>query len=394
MSKPKTVYGLFNDSFPPVLDGVTLAVQNYVRWLSENGRKVCVVTPWNPYTPPHPNFEMHRYFSLPIYNRHPYRYGYPLIDPFIWLNIRRIGFRLAHAHCPFSSGRLARYASRYHGIPLVATFHSKYKTDLDRSLPRFMVDFQMNRIRDFYNNADAVWIPQAAVEETVREYGITVPVTVVDNGNDLGRNDLPLERQRADARNRLRISPDRFVLIFVGQHIKEKGVDIIIESLPLIDPSIDWEMHFVGTGYALDEMKRRVAALGLGDRVRFHGVVNDRDHLRDLYASANLFLFPSFYDNAPLVVREAAMMGTPAVLLRGSTAAEVIVDGQNGFLTDRTPEAYAAEINRLAADRSLLKQVAGGARQTLTRTWDNVMAEVSARYEDIIARYEHAHRNR
>ena len=35
----REVYGLFNDSFPPVLDGVTLTVENYSRWLHEAGRK-------------------------------------------------------------------------------------------------------------------------------------------------------------------------------------------------------------------------------------------------------------------------------------------------------------------------------------------------------------------
>ena len=44
------------------------------------------------------------------------------------------------------------------------------------------------------------------------------------------------------------------------------------------------------------------------------------------------FTFPSLYDNAPMVVREAAVMGTPAVLVAGSDAAEIIHDGANGFV--------------------------------------------------------------
>lgn len=129
------LYGLFNDSFPPVLDGVTLTVENYCQWLAAAGHKVCVVTPWTPGPCPEGDFTMYRYLSLPIYNRHPYRYGYPRFDPFIWRKLRSTPFRLVHAHCPFSSGRLAAYAARKHDIPLVATFHSKYRTDLERSLP-------------------------------------------------------------------------------------------------------------------------------------------------------------------------------------------------------------------------------------------------------------------
>jgi len=395
MNKPQTVYGLFNDSFPPVLDGVTLTVQNYVKWLVGHGNRVCVITPWNPFDPKHPDFEMHRYFSLPIYNRRPYRYGYPLVDPFIWHQCRRIPFKIVHAHCPFSSGRLAKYAARYHRVPLVATFHSKYKTDLERSLPRKLVEYQMKRIRRFYNEADAVWIPQAAVEDTVREYGITARVTVVDNGNDFEGIDSStgIGKIKTDACARLKLDPSRLRLLFVGQHILEKGVMTIIDTLGrLAAAGISFEMHFIGTGYAADDMRRRVAAMNISDSVIFHGVINSRESLRDLYAASDLFIFPSFYDNAPLVIREAAMMGTPSILPAGSTAAEHIRHGFNGFITDCTTEAYTAELLRLAADREAITRAAAGARATLSRTWANVMDEVNRRYDEIIQRYDHTRR--
>lgn len=386
----KSVYGLFNDSFPPVLDGVTVTVENYVEWLVRKGGDVCVVTPWNPYDPPHPTFRMHRYFSLPIYNRHPYRYGYPLLDPFIWAKMRRVPFKIVHAHCPFSSGRLARYAAKVHDVPFVATFHSKYKTDLDRSLPPFMVEYQMRRMRRFFNAADELWIPQASVEETVRSYGITAPVTVVENGTGLGE-DAKIEDitpVKAEARKQLGIPQGRLVLLFVGQHIREKGCDIIIDALDRLPETVDWEMHFVGTGYFLGQMQRTVSDKGLDNRVIFHGVLNDRDTIRQVYAAAHLFLFPSLYDNAPLVVREAAMMGTPAILPIGSTAAEVMTDGVNGWLTEPTPEAYARRIVTLANDPATIAQVGKEARKTLCRTWDSVMTEVFERYNKIIEQYE------
>ena len=123
MDAQRCVYGLFNDSFPPALDGVTLTVQNYAGWLAAQKQRVCVITPWDPYDFPHPDYEMHRYFSVPLYRRHPYRYGYPRLYPLIWWWLRRLPFKIVHAHCPFSSGRLAQYAARRHDITLVATFH-------------------------------------------------------------------------------------------------------------------------------------------------------------------------------------------------------------------------------------------------------------------------------
>lgn len=389
-TRDRQVYGLFNDSFPPVLDGVTLTVENYVRWLTEAGRRVAVVTPWCPGPLEHKGFDVMRYFSLPIYNRHPYRYGYPRFDPLIWRKIRHTPFRIVHAHSPFSSGRLAAYAARKHDIPLVATFHSKYRTDLDRSLPPFMVRYQMQRILKFYEAASEVWIPQAAVEDTLREYGYRGPVRVVDNGNDFGEGIPDIEAYKHEAREAFGIPSGRLALLFVGQHILEKGVEVIIMALSKLPQALDWQMDFIGTGYAAEQMKTLVCELGLADRVTFHGVINNREELRRHYAAADLFLFPSFYDNAPLVVREAAAMLTPSILLEGSTSAELVTDGHSGYLIQRTPEAYAAAISRLASDRPAILSVGRGARQALCRPWHNVIDEVMELYEEIIQRH-HAH---
>lgn len=381
------IYGLFNDSYAPVLDGVTLTVENYVRWLTAAGKDVCVVTPWCRDTPRPEGFDLYRYLSLPIYNRHPYRYGYPRFDPFIWRRMRQVPFKLVHAHCPFSSGRLAAYAARKHDVPLITTFHSKYKTDLVRSLPRVMVDYQMRRLREFYNSATEVWVPQAMVEETLREYGYRGRVRVVENGNDFSEGIEDLPAYVAGARRELGVRDGELRLLFVGQQILEKGVEVIVRTLPLLE-GVDYHMDFVGVGYALEDMRRLAHELGVGERVTFHGMITDRETLRMRYAAADLFLFPSFYDNAPLVVREAAAMLTPSVLLEGSTAAEMVRGDVNGFLTRRTPEAYAETIRRAAGDGELLAGVAQGARATLCRPWRDVMDEVMRLYNEISERYD------
>lgn len=388
-SEGKKYYGLFNDSFTPVLDGVTLTVENYCKWLKQNGRDVCVVTPWAPKFTGIEGLKLYRYFSLPIYNRHPYRYGYPRFDPFIWRHMRNTPFRLVHAHCPFSSGRLAAYAARKQNIPLIATFHSKYRTDLERSLPAPMVAYQMKRLRDFYSSATEVWIPQAAVEETIREYGYKGKVVVVENGNDFSEDIADIADYKRKARKAVGLADDETGLLFVGQHILEKGIEVIIRTLPLLD-GLKYRMNFIGTGYALDDMKALVKELGLADKVTFHGVINDREKLRQYYAASDLFLFPSFYDNAPLVVREAAAVETPAILLEGSTAAELVRDGENGFLTQRTPEDYAHTIRAIAAAPSLKAKAGKGASLTLARPWSDVIDEVIQRYDEIIARHEHS----
>ena len=105
--------------------------------------------------------------------------------------------------------------------------------------------------------------------------------------------------------------------------------------------------------------------------------------------AADLFLFPSLYDNAPLVVREAAALHTPSVLIDGSTAAAVIKDRTNGFLTGNSKEAFAGKIQLILKDKPLLKKVSLNASETLARPWKDIADEVSDRYASLIKRYHH-----
>lgn len=386
----KGLYGIFNDSFPPILDGVTLTVENYARWLAEKGKIPCVVTPWNP-VPPQCSYDVMRFFSLPIQSRKPYRYGYPKLDPFIWKRLRDTDFRLLHSHCPFSSGRLAVYVKKHRNLPLIGTFHSKYRSDLKHSFRRapWCIPIIMKRILNFFNACDHVWIPQKQVEETVREYGYEGPLTVVENGNDFASIITgDVWNYKMEAKRRLGMNPSEVALLFVGQHIWEKGIRTILDALVLLDGKLDFTMNFIGNGYAAAEMEEFLKRNRLDSRVRMRGVIRDRDTLSDYYAASDLFIFPSPYDNAPLVLREAAAMGTPGLLLDGSTASEVIVRDSNGFLSDNSPQSLADSIRWIHNNPTLLRDVSLRARATLVRSWEDVVDEVSGRYDKILKDYK------
>lgn len=377
--------GLFNDCFPPIMDGVSLTTQNYAYWLNKKAGNVCVVTPKSPGAVDDEEYPVYRYSSLPMPMRKPYRLGFPRIDWPFHERIRKLSFELVHAHCPFSSGVLAMKMARAQHIPLVATFHSKYRADFERAIPsRLVVDYLIRKVIRFYEAADEVWIPQAAVEETLREYGYRGRVEVVDNGNDFA-GEQSMDYIREEARRALGVRPGEPVFLFVGQHIREKNPAFLLDALARID-DIPFRMYFVGSGYAAAELRQKTTLLGLDSKVTFVGTIVDRDVLKRYYAAADLFLFPSLYDNAPLVVREAAALHTPSVLIRDSTASEVISDSVNGFLSPGSVEAYAARLREVLQTPVLVKQVGEEASRTIARSWQNVAEEVYDRYVSLIRR--------
>lgn len=389
MKNSKEAIGIFNDSYPPVMDGVAVAAYNYAYWLSYKGEDVKVITPKAPkrdLKPLNANFELLSYASLPLVSRKPYRFGLPYIDVnFLNKLFLKSRFKIVHAHCPFSSGQMALYTARAQKVPLVATFHSKYRDDFERALKsKKAAELMLKTTMPFFDKADEVWIPQASVEETIREYGFKGKVEVVPNGTDLTL-DTPIEAVKSEARRRLGVADGELVCLFVGQHIWEKNTALIIQALELIK-DLPFRMFFVGTGYAADEMKQMVKERKLDDKVIFKGSIYDREALKDHYAAADLFLFPSLYDNAPLVVREAAALHTPSVVAAGSTTSEIVVDNQNGFLIENTAKSLAEKIRFLSQNNSLIASVGENASRTIARSWENIVDEVLDRYKHIIAR--------
>lgn len=379
------MFGIFNDCFPPVMDGVSVATRNYAYWLHQKGEQVCVVTPSADEYEDREPFPVLRYCSIPLIFRNPYRMGLPQFDRHIRKSLNELPFSLVHAHCPFSSGKLALQQARMRHIPMVATFHSKYRADFERCMPiKAVVDYLIRDVVDFYNQADEVWIPQASVEETLREYGYRGKIEVVDNGNDFAGTYSDEEREQV--RLQLGLKANEPLLLFVGQHIYEKNLDFLLRSVALLK-DMPFRMFFIGTGYAASDLQDLARHLGLGDRVSFLGRIIERDQLRRYYLAADLFLFPSRYDNAPLVVREAAALHTPSLMLEGSTASAVIRNGENGFLTTENTEEYAGRIRSILQDPDLLARVAQGASDSLARSWEDIAGEVADRYRNLMNRF-------
>jgi len=380
--KEEANIGLFCDCFPPVMDGVAVCMENYAKWMQQMSGGVKVITPNVPgvdYSKL--DYEVLDYLSVPVPKRHPYVTGIAEIDPRFLTKISKIRFKIVHAHCPFASGMAAQRLAKVQGIPCVATFHSKYRDDFARVLPKPIVDGIIKYIIEFYENSDLVWVPQESVIDVIREYGYKGPVEVMDNGSDLVA-DYP-EKYFVEARQALGIKPEEFVMLFVGQHIWEKNPRLVIDALARMG-DVPFKMYFVGTGYAAEEMKQLVTEKGLDDKVTFVGMLTDRASITRYYAAADLFLFPSLYDNAPLVVREAAALHTPAVMAEGSTASTILTDGENGFLVKNDPAEMEALLRKLIADPERVHRVGVQASKSIVRSWEDCVGEALDRYNVLL----------
>lgn len=390
MKKEEANIGLFNEDFPPIMDGVSVCVQNYAYWLQKKVGGVQVITP----SAPGADYSVYDYkvvdfMSVPVPFRPPYVTGVAELDPHFLADILKTRFKIVHAHSPFATGLAAQRVANSQHIPIVATFHSKYRDDFSRIIKsERVVDSIIRKIISFYEKCDEVWVPQESVKDVIREYGFKGNVEVVDNGCDFVA-DYP-DSYFKESRLKLGIAPDEFVMLFVGQHIWEKNIRFILEGLEKVK-ALPFRMFFVGEGYAAEEMKHIVYEKGMEDKISLVGGIADRETMKTYYASANLFLFPSLYDNAPLVVREAAALHTPALMIKGATASSIITDGVDGFLVANSVDDFAQRIRDLASKQQQVSRVGIQASKSIVRSWEDVAGEVLDRYNCLIRRKNEIH---
>jgi len=380
--------GLFTDSYPPIADGVAFVVRNYAFWLTRKSWNSYVLTPSFPSTGHVDEPGVLRYASVPLPVRKPYRLGLPGLDPGFRRRLSLLQFDLVHAHSPFGCAALALKMARKQHIPSVITFHSKYYDDfLAATGSRKIAERVTAYIIRVFNRFDHVWAVNSRTADTLRSYGFKKEIDVVLLGSDMTPpEENHRSRQRMDERYHLQgIYP---VFLFVGQHIWQKNVKMLLDVLEhLRKEGVAYRMLFVGAGGAADELKRISNRKKLDDAVQFLGPVHDRTLLRDIYARADLLLFPSLYDNAPLVIQEAASVHCPALILNNSNAAEGITDGFNGFLAENNTESIARRIIAAIANRKGLMEAGHNAYHTLYRSWDTVIEAVKEKYEGYIRSY-------
>ncbi len=384
------VYGEFCDSYVPVMDGVVVMVRNYATLMHAHGHRPIVVGPKIPgYTETDP-FEVIRLASAPLVVKPPYRFPLPALSVAARRQLQQTPFDLIHAQSPMTTGWEAMRVARRQEVPLVATFHTKFRDDF---MNIFHNDWVADRLNDvvmrYFDKADAVWTVNKSTEQTMREYGYKGRVDIVPIGTDLAGHARDAAASTAYIQQQHGITPDEMLLLFVGQIAPVKNPMLVVSACAALNRAgTPCRLVLVGQGMYTERIREQAQREGIADRVTLAGCVYDRDILAHYYTRANLFVFPSIYDNAPLVVREASAMGCPSLLLTGTNAAEGVTDGVNGFLADSNELApFAQKLREVLADPACMRQAGLRARDTLAFSWESIVRDVEDRYAEIIREY-------
>ncbi|HQY30230.1 MAG TPA: glycosyltransferase [Thermomicrobiales bacterium] len=185
------------------------------------------------------------------------------------------------------------------------------------------------------------------------------------------------------------------VVLFVGRIDPIKGIDTLVDAMPLISEPF---VKFVLIGGDLDpdgdpigplaEVQNRVLAMGMGQRVRYLGS-QPQSMLPKYYSASDLVAVPSRYESFGLVAVEAMATGTPVVASSVGGLTFTITDYHNGFLVPLgDPKALAKAIDKLLEDDDLREKLGFNAAEDAQRfSWSSVATQVMHVYERLAEGY-------
>lgn len=285
--------------------------------------------------------------------------------------LRKLRPDLISAHSS-KAGLLGRLVGRSLGIPTLFTAHGWSFTE-----------GVSPRESTFYRLAEKGAAPLAARIITVSEYDrqlalhhrIAAPEKLVAVHN--GMPDVP-----PDLRARPEEEPVRLVMVARFQEQKDHAT--LFRALAALT-SLPWELDLIGDGPLEESAKRLAVELGLGQRVRFHGLRND---VAEWLAGAQVFLLITNWEGFPRSILEAMRAGLPVIASDVGGISESVVEGETGFLVPRADVGTLRErLSVLLRDPQLRERLgaAGRTRFEAHFTFERMLEKTLEVYREVLA---------
>lgn len=220
----------------------------------------------------------------------------------------------------------------------------------------------------------------AAVQNMMRKADAIV--TLGNYWRDFVHNDLGVPAERITVLHNAVPGPERVPtknagpdcrFLFLGVVCERKGVPTLLNALADNRLAMDrnWTIDFAGNG-EVERYHAEALKLGLGERVRFHGWVDEKA-ARSLLEKTDVLVLPSRNEGLPMAILEAMAYGLPIVSTPVGSIADAVEDGDNGFLVpvgDST--RLAGALANLASDGMLRQRMGQRSRQRYLDMFDIV----------------------
>ena len=360
--------GIFTDTYPPYINGVSTSVLMLENALRKKGHQVYIVTV---------NTENMRYkyendehiIRIPGVPIGIYDYRLTGVYPLKAINkIKKWNLDVIHSHTEFGVGTFARIIAKQYNIPLVHTYHTMYEdyvhyitkgyfNNTSKKIVEYLTNFYCNQ------TATELIVPTKKTYDLFKEkYKYTRNVHIIPTGIEVEKfykeNTDPAKLE--EIRKKHGLNRGDFVILYVGRLGQEKSVDVLIEAHQELAREYKAKLLIVGDGPDMDTYKNLVHKLKIDDNVIFTGKVPWTE-VTLYYQIADIFATASKSETQGLTVIEAMAASLPVVAVDDESFRNVIIDGLNGHLFD-TKKEYKKYVKSFIDEPSKLQQFSKQAR--------------------------------
>ena len=321
------------DLYTTATNGVVTSVRNLYDELAKDGHDVRILTL---------SERSHSYRSGPVYYirsvsleavypnvRMPTSYRHRMIREIIQWKPDVI-----HSQCEFFTFQFAKYIARRTGAPIVHTYHTLYEQYVTYLLPSKRLGKRVVRAmsRRRLKRVKRVIAPTHKVEDALRGYGLSNPISIIPSGIDLAQHKKRLsQQQRLAMRSELGIRDDQLVLLNLGRLGTEKNLDELLRLFVRArETHGNLVFLIVGDGPARSQLAQLSVELGVQAQVIFTGMV-EPSQVQNYYQLGDVFVSASTSETQGLTYIEAAANGLPLLCRRDPCLQDVLIPGENGM---------------------------------------------------------------
>lgn len=350
--------GLFTDTYPPFINGVSTSVNMLKNALEKLGHEVFVVTV---------NTEGYEYnikedgkvICVPGVPIKLFDYRISSIYPMkIVKTIKSWQLDVIHSHTEFGIGTYARIMAKKLKIPVIHTYHTMYE-DYVYYITKGHFDKLSKRVvkhlTKFYcdKTAKELIVPTIKTKEfLIEKYNCNSNIHVIPTGIETERfyEENVDKTKVSKVEQDLGLKKDDFKIIFVGRLGKEKNIEFLIEAQQLLNKKDNKiKLLIVGAGPYLDILKEKAQELNVLDSIIFVGKVA-WENMPIYYQVADVFATASRSETQGLTVIEAMAAAKIPVCINDESFKKTVKDGKNGIIFDDL-EDYCAKIKELLKNK-------------------------------------------
>jgi len=324
---------LFTDTLHEI-NGVAITIKRLVKTAQTRGVDLTVITAGDndaPETDGIRTFKSVGTLALPEYPELQLRFP-PILDMLSY--VEQQGFTKIHISTPGTVGLLGLGIAKLLDIPVAATYHTDIPQYVGKlTNDQFLEDTAWNFIIWFYNQMDEVLVPSRSTRDQLAERGLAQ-----DKIRPLPRW-VDTEAFTPVRRNPLFLSSywrtGRIVFLFVGRISKEKNLELLADTFQdVIHAGHDASLVFVGDGPYRRELELKLKSFPVLFTGFRHG-----EELATLYASCDVFVFPSTTDTFGNVVLEAQASGIPVIVTDEGGPKELMEPNETGIVVKANDRA-------------------------------------------------------